>query len=554
MSPSFRPRACVVLVLALAACRRSESGPPGSAATLPAQAEMPRTLTGVREHPSLYDASPEEIPARQARHLVDGSQEAVQFAKQQLSAAGEKGIAEVLRVMEPLVNDPGRFGALVNGCQALTLAKAHDERSLGFLRAVLRHPSGAASSEAARSLGYLGDASSFPYLRDRLAEAPLEQKKLLIESIGRLQGSEADGLLLELAKNTSLADGFRRAAIETLGSRPLATAEPHLRALLASPTPAAEIATIALVSTRDPAILERARALAAKLEDPRFVSYARLATAALAAAGEPEAAYAALRSANPALRLDVGLVALRASASSLKPNDPARTRLLAALRGAEGDSLREVRLEAARILVSMGETPSVDGELADLAAGDADRVSDALVILTDPQVADRRATAALGARLEAAPFSRKRGFAQALGRVGDPTGARFLAPYLTGPSEFGDGSWFHAYAALQLANLGEVGARHLVAALAETRDPLRRHSIARGLAACAEPRAKEISIPALRRLAETPGEHPEVRAVAVRILPALEGNAAAPFLKRLLASEGAPEVRRLLNATLWELY
>ena len=88
-------------------------------------------------------------------------------------------------------------------------------------------------------------------------------------------------------------------AVDALAVRPLATAESYLRKLVDQPRPAGEKAIIALVATRDPEIVARARRLAMSWNDPALRGLAGLAVAALASIGEIDPALAALRDADP---------------------------------------------------------------------------------------------------------------------------------------------------------------------------------------------------------------------------------------------------------------
>jgi HEAT repeat protein len=349
-------------------------------------------------------------------------------------------------------------------------------------------------------------------------------------------------------------------AVDALAIRPIATSEPYLRKLLGEARPVGEKATIALVASRDPAILTRARAIAMAWSDPALRGLAALAVSALASVGDIDPALAALRDPDPEIRLGLGLVGLRSAIRNAKPSGALREAIVTALRAAERYPEKEAaggadpknlnRLEAMRCLVDLGEMPTIDRDLEDLASGDPQRVSDALSVLTDREIADKRATPLLLQLLEKAPLSRKRGFLQALGRVRDPAAAPAMATYLTGPGDFTDGIWLYEYAALQLANLGDAGVAALADALAKTKDPERRRAIVEGLSHSSGARADA----ALRAIAEDTADDAETRAVAIRALPDIEGDAAAGFLKRLLASEPDPRIRKLLNFVLFDRF
>jgi hypothetical protein len=222
----------------------------------------------------------------------------------------------------------------------------------------------------------------------------------------------------------------------------------------------------------------------------------------------------------------------------------------AALRRAESDDVALVRLEAMRLLVKLGFEPSTSAELEALRTGGPAAVSNAIEILTDPQIADRRATPLLAEKLRQAPLDRKRGYAQALGRLRDPRAVPAMAEYLTSPGVFQDGSWLQDFMARQVSNLGKPGLDALAAAYRSVQNPAGRRFLAEGMTSSRETEARVF----LREIAENDAEHPEVRAVAIRNLPILEGDGAAPFLKRLLGRERDLGVRRLVNALLFEYY
>jgi hypothetical protein len=530
----------------------------GEAASRP---QAPRdTLSSIPELAELFDGDTTNLAPRFAAKLARGSRFGVQFAIQQLGKMGERAVPEILRVLEPLQNEDQQFAAITNCCQALNLTKTRDPRALAALGKLIHHKSGSASSEALRTLGYLGDPSSLAPLREAFDSSGIEQRVVIVRAIGRLEGADADAALLAIANDEGIAAGFRMDAVDALAVRPLATAESYLRKLVDQPRPAGEKAIIALVATRDPEIVARARRLAMSWNDPALRGLAGLAVAALASIGEIDPALAALRDADPQIRVGLGLVGLKNAIRNASPSGELRARIVAALRDAErypereggagGDPTNLDRIEAMRCLVLLGEKPTIARDLADLASGDPQRVSDSLTVVTDKEVADRRSTPYLLQALEKAPLSRKRGFMQALGRLRDPAAVAAIANYLAGPTEFSDGNWLYEYAALQLANLGDAGVAALLDALAKTKDPERRRAIAEGISHSSGARALE----ALRAIAADTNDDPEVRAVAIRILPDLEGEAAAGYLKRLLASEPDARIRRLLNFTLHDRY
>jgi HEAT repeat protein len=518
------------------------------------------TLSAIPDRPRLYDGDTSDLLPRYAQQLLHGSQLGVRFAIQQLGRAGEAAVPQILRVLEPLEKEEQQFGAIVNCCHALALTKTRDPRALASLRRLIDHKSGSASTEAIRTLGLLGDGSSLATLRGAFASASIEKGRVILRAIGGLEGSEADAALYEIAANEGLPVGYRMDALDALAGRPVATSAPYLRKLLDAPTPAGEKATIALVAARDPAALVKARLLLTQRNNPALRGLAGIASAALAGQGEIDPAILALGDPDPEVQLSFGLLGLKNAIESGALAEGARARVVAALREAErypeargpggAGSANLTRLEAMRLLVKLGEHPTIDRDLEDLASDDPRRVFDALLVVSDRDVADRRATPILLEKLDKAPAAQKRGFMQALGRLRDPAAARGIANYLLGPSQFQDGNWLYEYAALQLANLGEAGAAALLDALGKTKDPERRRAIVEGLAHSTEAKAKE----SLRAVAADTSEDPETRAAAIRILPDIDRDAAARFLKQCLASEPNPKIRRLLNYILFDRY
>jgi HEAT repeat protein len=534
-------------------CTREASAPPPSQVQSPPSVAsrpspepvVPDTLSGLRDLPEFYDEDPSTLLTRYARKLISDGQTAKNFALLQLAAAGEKGVPEIVAVMDEYMMKPGYFATITNCCQALAGTKTKDERAISALVRALHHESGTARSEAARSLGILRDGRAFPALKEAFSNSSIEERKVIVKALGNLDAAGVEAELYEIASSEIVAIGYREIAMQGLVQRPLAAAEPYLRKSLSLPTP---LKQAALVPTGDTQIVQKARSLAL---DPSTV-FCSFASAALARVGDFDGALNGLRSNDANVRLLLGLGSIRAGVEAGKADGPQRRAIVEALRAREGDSDSRVRIEAMRLLVKLGETPPLDRDLADLESSATDRVAAALDSLTDLQIADRRATQPIVRKLHEAPLQRKRGFIQALGRLRDPASVPDVERYLYGPTDKVDGIWLCDYAAQQLANFGEPGFRALMRAWEKTGPPSRKLGIATAFTHCVEPRA-EISAQLLK-IAENASEHPEVRAVAIRFLPIFMKGECVPPLKRLLSIERNRDVRRLINSTLFEYF
>lgn len=526
--------------------------PPANSANQPnaaAPAEgpgIPDTLSQLKDLDHFYDENPANVYVRYAQKLIADGQEAKNFAIQQLGAAGEKGVSAILNVFEDYNSRPGYFGAVTNCCQAIAATKTKDKKAVDAMIRALRHESGTVRSEAARTLGLLGDPRALEPLKEAFFVHNPEHRKLVVKAIGSLDSPEVDAALFDIISSETVAQAFREAAVQSLSQRPLAGAELYLRKTLEMPSPLKEAALIALIPTRDSELLTKARVLAS---DPTTV-FCSFASAALARNGEYEFAIKGLRDADANVRLLLGLVSVRQGIEAKMPEGDVRARIVEALRAREQDATSfEARVEAVRLLIKLGEIPAVDPYLKDLQSDEPIQFSRALDLLTDLQIADRRATKFIIEKLHSAPMNRKRGFAQALGRLRDPAAVPGLERYLSGATAIADGIWFCDYAAQQLSNLGEPGFRALERALAKITDPSRRVGIVTGLTFCSEPRQNIIVL--LRKIAADPAEHPEVRAVAIRFLPLFEKTECVSFLKNCLAGESNWGLRRLINSTLF---
>lgn len=529
--------------------------PPKTAPQAPEGPGPVDTLSALQDLPELYGADPRNLAPRYAAKLVKGSRDGVRFAIARFRELGEAAVPEILRILEPRIEHEQEFGVLLNGFEALRATGTKSTAARDLALRALHHKSGSVVADAARTLGAIGDAAALTQLRELVLTAGVEQRRLVIQAIGKLEGEEADRALHGIVLDRNVPDGLRWEAAQALAVRPAATALPYWKGLLDQPLPVGATAAIALAGAGDADGMERARRLAEDLSPPTPLEVASLASSALVKAGDPGPALAALRHADPQIRLAVGLVAIRSLFSDPPPKGPEppiplEPRLEKALRRCEADPSPLVRVEAMRLLVRFGRLPSTEGELEDLATEDPVRVARALEILTDPQIADRRATPILIGKLQRAPNNRKRGFLQALGRLRDPAAAPVLGSLLTSPGDFLDGAWLQEYAARQITNVGVAGVHELERALEAVRDPWQRRLLVEGLATSTEAASR----PILRAIAERASEESEVRAVAIRNLPLCEGGAAAPFLKRLLETESDPRLRRLLNATLFEYY
>ncbi|MFN0204733.1 MAG: HEAT repeat domain-containing protein [Planctomycetota bacterium] len=560
--------ALFVALLIIASCSQNHSesnskppagSPEGAKATNPQPAanvqaqtngvatgpSLPDTLSPLKDLDRFYDENPADLYARWAQKLIADGQEAKNFAIQQLGAAGEAGVGEILKVFEDYNSRSGYFGAVTNCCQAIAATKTRDARAIDAMVRALKHESGTVRSEASRTLGILRDPRALQPLKEAFFIHNVEQRKLVVKAIGSLDSPEVDAALFDIISSETVAQAFREAAVQALSLRPLGGAELYLRKTLTMPSPLKEAALIALVPTRDPDILQKARALAS---DPTTV-FCSFASIALAKNGDYEFAIKGLRDADSSVRLLLGLVSIRGGIEAKMPEGELRTKIIEALRARENDENLEVAVEAVRLLIKLGETPEVAEDLRDLQSEDATKFSRALDLLTDLQIADRRATRTIVEKMHAAPMNRKRGFAQALGRLRDPAAVPDLERYLSGPSGFADGIWFCDYAAQQLSNLGEPGFRALERALKTNPEPARRVGLVSGVSFCSEPK-KDIAA-LLRKIAADQAEHPEVRAVAIRYLPLLEKSECVAFLKNCLAAEPNWQIRRLLNSTLF---
>ncbi|MBI3820979.1 MAG: hypothetical protein HY286_20000 [Planctomycetes bacterium] len=535
------------------------SSPAPSAATKPSSAELLQsasrpslladTLKSLPILPELYDLDPGNLNARYAEKLVKGSLDAKNFAIRELGAAGEEAALEILRILEPIVDDPQQFGAISNCAQALSATKTKNQNAVKLLVRALGNPSGTARSDAARALGELKNPLALPALKAAFAVNELSVRKIIVHAIGLIDAPDADATLAEIAQSETIAFEFRKTAMESLAQRPIKNAEEHLRKCLNLPTPFGEAAAFGLVPTRDPEILKKVRAIAV---DPTNLLCAA-ASIQLARIQDYSGAIHNLRSADNQVRLIAGLVSIREGVSSGPPTGESLEQVRAALRSKVNDADLQVRVESIRLLIMLGERPDLAADLENLKSNEPARISQGLDVLTDVMIADPVAVQPIIEKLEAAPLNRKAGYIQALGRLRDPRGVPALLKYLTGGEiQLVENIPLHEYAAIQLSNLGEAGFEALSRAIESEKDPERRLGLVRGLTYFTIPRDGVSAL--LRRVASNRSDHPEVRAIALRFIPTFEKSAGAAVLKRLLESEPDFGVRKLINWLLYTYY
>ncbi|MBL8694863.1 MAG: HEAT repeat domain-containing protein [Planctomycetes bacterium] len=534
----------------LCACGSGSSS--SATAELPSQPHstdptLPDTLSSVPEKPELYDADTSDLLPRYAGKLVAGSRYGRQFATQRLAEMRDRAVPEVVRVLKKVGRDPFSFGAAVNACETLQLLGVSHPEAVAALCETLRHESGTARTSAAKALGALRAPEAFEPLQAAFLQTDAIERVSHLRAIGSLRTSEVDPFLVQILEGSQWSLAVRSAAAEALAARPRETAEKQWRALAESPPPVGHIMKIALAATGDAESVQFARMMSNQYGNPMCLP----ATVTLAKSGDLEPALAALREKDSEVRLKLGLFALREVITAKPPIPYSRPTVAAALVARNEDPDLTVRIEALRCLRILGEPLPVDADLADLMHADPARVSRALEVVTDHQVAEPRAVPILLKRLHEAPLQGKRGFVQALGRLRSGDAARELARYLAGPHDVVDGIAFSDYVALQLANLGEAGAQALCEALELEKSPTRRLGLVQALSGSSSSKALD----ALERVAQTmEGEHREVRAAAIRGIPALAGDRGAKLLKRMLSVETDLAIRRLLNATLHDLY
>lgn len=521
---------------------------PSQSAPATRPAELPDTLSNIPDLPELYDADTQNLLPRLAEKLATGSLEGKNFALQQLGAAGEEGALEVMRVLERVVDQSVYFGTIANCCQTLALTKTKNPRAVELLIRALKLESGTARVESAKALGALGDPAALPALQTAFATSDIAVRKVVISAIANINSPNADAALADIAKSDSTAIGFRQAAVANLVLRPIATAEKHLRECLQLPERMGDVALIALAPTGDPQIIQKVRAIAM---DPTSL-LCGAASMMLAKLQDYTGAIHNLRAADSNVRMLAGLQSIREALKLQKPRGEARAQVIEALKSRVEDPDKTVRIESIRLLVLLDARPDLTRDLESLASSDPVRIAESLDVLTDVEIADRRATKIIIEKMEAAPFARKGGYAQALGRLRDPAAAPFLERYLNGPTERVAGLDFYEYCSIQLSNLGVEGFEALKRGLDRETDPIRRAGLARGLTFFTVPRDAVSSL--VRKLASDPAEHPEVRAIALRFLPIYEKNAGAEFLKRQLMSELHPGLRKLMNSLLFTYY
>ncbi len=528
----------------------SASAPAGGPAPSAALDGLPDTLASIPSQPEFWDEDPSRLLPRLASKLERGSAEARRLAIDWMAGQGEEAVPEILRVLERNATDPAHFGVAVNACEALARTRTSSPAAREALVRLLRHASGTVRTSASRALGQLGRPEAIEPLWEAFLRADAVERVAILRDLGKIDDALTDERLAALVADAARSAAERQSALEILASRPVARVGDHLAAALDEPTPLPEIASLALLARGDDAAIALARRLATDVRGPLAPHLGAKASLALALSGDLDAALAALRDGDANTRLHVGVAALRGALAGGALAASARTRALEGIRLAAGDADTVVRLEAIRTLRDAGEMLPLEDDLEDLASSDPIRESAGLTVTTDLQVADPRAVPILISKLRAAPFVRKRGYAQALGRLADPRAATVLEEFLDGPSERTDGILFADYAAIQLSNLGGAGLAALERGLERVREPGRRIGIVRAIAGSTEDAAK----PILERIASDRSEHREIRAVAIRAFPRVVGLEGARILKRLLATETDELVRRLLNATLWELY
>lgn len=510
-------------------------------------ASLPDTLSSVPEKPELYDADTSDLLPRYAAKLVSGSRLGRQFATQRLAEMRDRAVPEIVRVLQKAGRGQFAFGAAVNACETLQLLGVSHPDAVKALCETLRHESGTARTTAAKALGAIRAPEAFEPLKAAFHQTDAIERVSHLRAIGSLNSPEIEPFLVQILQGSQWSLAVRSAAAEALAARPRETAEQQWRALADSPPPVGHMMNIALAATGDAKSAQFARMMSNQYGNPMCLP----ATVTLAKAGDLEPALAALREKDSEVRLKLGLFALREVITAKPPIPYSRSTVVAALVARNEDPDLTVRIEALRCLRILGEPLPVDADLADLTHTDPARVSRALEVVTDHQVADPRAVPILLKRLHEAPLRSKRGFVQALGRLRSGDAAPELARYLAGPHDVIDGIAFSDYVALQLANLGDAGAQALCEALEREKSPARRLGLVQALSG--SPSAKAMA--ALERVAESlEGEHREVRAAAIRGIPTLAGDRGAKILKRLLSVETDLAIRRLLNATLFDLY
>lgn len=506
---------------------------------------LPDTLRGVREFNGFYAVDPADLPARFAGKLLYESQEAKDFATAELAAHPETGVREIVRVLESALERGGNTGGIINCCQALAAAKTRDTKALELLKRVLRGDVISARSDAARALGFSGDPNVLPALKSAFNLPSPESRKAILLAIGDLKTAAAAEYLGELALSDHVAIGFRQEALGILGKMPVELSAPVLRKCTLLAAPMGEASKVALSITKEPQFVAFARSVAT---DPTNLMCG-FAASILARSGEFDASIQALRSSDASVRALVGLRSIREAVEAFQNSgntvpQPVIEALLTRLE----DTDPTVRVESARILVLLKITPPLEREIEYLRSGDPHLATAALDILTDGMVADWRATAPILELLEKAPFARKRGYAQALGRLKDPAAVPTLERYVTGPSVQIDSFNYNDYFAIQLSNLGAPGFEALLRCLASSEDPARRLAIVTAITHCTTPKDKIYA--ALRAIGEDQKEHPEIRAVVLRFLPKYVRTECLGYLRRLLEREENSSVRNLINTLL----
>lgn len=528
----------------IAGAQNTPQGPPPP----PEQPTMTDTLSKVPDLPNFYDADTSWLLGRYAEKLVSDGMDSKNFAIQELAKGGEEAALEIIRVLERYVGEPSRFGTIANCAQALALTKTRNTKATDLLAKALDIPSGTAQAEAVKTIGVLGHPQALGILKKAFNNQDPAVRRLVVIAIGKIGSAESDATLADIVRSETTAVGYRQTALDNLCARPIEAVEKYLREFTKLPSPLCDVALLGLTPTRDPEILKKVRAVATS---PTNV-LCGAASLLLAKVNDYSGAIFNLRAADATVRKLAGLSSIREAIRTSKPEGEVRSQVVDALRARTSDPDRDVRVEAIRLMIQLGETPDLSNDLKNLQSDDPRALSDGIEILTDIEVADRRATRTLMQKLEAAPFSLKMGFAQALGRLRDPEAATTLEKFMNGETAKTGGIFFYEYCAIQCSNLGKAGLDAVLRAFEREKDPIRRAGLARGLTYFAEPRAELRN--AFRKIGGNTSEHPEVRAVLLRFIPIIEKSEGAAFLKRLLESEPDPQIRRLLNWLLFTYY
>jgi len=554
MKPSFYLIPPLLLsLLALACSGEGGSGSAGTTADQTSEAEggvfdlAPENRHVYRPPGVSQKPTAEDWAERWVDHLRRGSKEGLGFAKERLVLMGTAAAPRLVAELEANMSRSSAMGYLVNLCEVMSACGRPQDADV-LLRLIDQSPPPVVRTSAFEALAKFSSAENVPAIIERLRfehePAPFEAA---LRAVSHAGGIEALRFLEEqirawLAEDPAAVSGEKAFATLLLCEDPQAAV--LLRQLEPSLPPFQRVQAYGArirFGERD-----LVAALRPYLDAEQYPSAGtrELTLQLLGELGDWESVIAQAES--PLMKIQLAVVALlrRPDAVAAEVGKDVLDHFF------EQGQDETLRLNALAGLVERGESQRLDPYLRQLQSFPTGRGSgEALRILSRPEFADARVTGILIARWPQTDAEHHVDLLRALAVTGQDSAATFLAAVAEDEEE---DVGLRRTAATVLSNFrAEVAVPLLLRFYQASPSPGRASLVIPGLGKhVAQPEADAF----LRELAADESASDGVRKVLFELLPLIYRDRGYELLWQLQASSKRPDVRRFLDAILWNYY